>query len=123
MHRLHPRFQGWAAVGLPLTIVGAERRVAVGRVGAAVGDAGDGAAGGDGGTGVAGRSWVVTLPHASSQRSLHSAPRSASIGSTCAGAQCIPGPLSRASTTSLFALSTAPLPIGRPAAAKSAYAI
>ena len=38
--------------------------------------------------------------------------RSANMGSTCALAQCIPEPLSRASTTSLLALSTAPLPMG-----------
>src|SRR5215210_7294973 len=49
---------------------------------------------------------------ASSQRSAQTTVRSASIGSTLAGAQCIPLPLSRSSTTTLLALSTMPLPIG-----------
>ena len=34
------------------------------------------------------------------------------MGSTFFLAQCIPEPLSRASTTNLLALSTAPLPMG-----------
>ena len=45
------------------------------------------------------------------------------MGFTCSLAQCIPEPLSRASTTSLLALSTAPLPIGYPLAWNSAYLI
>ena len=54
-------------------------------------------------------------------RSLHAAARKATIGFTLARAQCIPLPLSRASTTSLFALSTIPLPMGYPAARNCAY--
>ena len=59
----------------------------------------------------------------SSHRSLQTTVRRANIGSTFCLAQCIPGPLSRASTTSLLALSTAPLPMGYSWAWNSAYLI
>ncbi len=49
----------------------------------------------------------------SSQRSLQTRLRNASMGLTWARAQCMPLPLSRASTTSLLPLSTAPSPIGQ----------
>src|SRR5918992_430207 len=49
---------------------------------------------------------------ASSQRSAQTTVRRASIGSTLAGAQCIPLPFRRSWTTTLLALSTMPLPIG-----------
>lgn len=52
----------------------------------------------------------------SSQPSLHTALRSSNMGLTFFRSQCIPAPLSRASTTSLLALSTMPDPIGQPAA-------
>ena len=51
-------------------------------------------------------------PHAAVHRLLQAALRSASMGLTFARAQCMPLPSSRAPTTSLFALSTPPLPIG-----------
>src|SRR5439155_63519 len=47
--------------------------------------------------------------HAAAQRSLQTAARMATSGLTLARAQCMPLPLSRASTTSLLALSTMPL--------------
>jgi hypothetical protein len=50
----------------------------------------------------------------SSQRSLQTPLRKASMELTLVGSQCIPAPLRRASTTSLFALSTEPDPIGQP---------
>jgi len=61
-------------------------------------------------------------PH-SSQRSLHTAFRSASSGFTFTSAQCMPSPFNRSSTTSLCALSTMPLPIGQPSARKRGYCI
>lgn len=50
------------------------------------------------------------------QRSLHTALRKMSRGLTFSRFQCIPAPLSRASTTSLLAFSTSPEPMGQPAA-------
>jgi hypothetical protein len=54
--------------------------------------------------------------HVCDQRSLQTASRSASKGLTFLRSQCIPGPFSRAWTTSLLALSTMPEPIGQPCA-------
>jgi hypothetical protein len=52
----------------------------------------------------------------SDQRLAQATVRSAIIGSTSARAQRMPLLLRRASTTTLFALSVLPLPIGYPAA-------
>ena len=60
---------------------------------------------------------------ASPHRPLQTSVRRANMGSTFFLAQCIPEPLSRASTTSLLALSTAPLPMGYPCAWNSAYLV
>ena len=51
---------------------------------------------------------------ASAHRSEQATVRNATSGFTCERAQCIPLPFSRASTTSLLALSTLPLPMGNP---------
>lgn len=64
---------------------------------------------------------VLVAAQVSSQRSLQTALRSASRGLTLARSQCMPAPLRRASTTSLFALSTTPLPMGHPFAWKVGY--
>src|SRR4051794_4817674 len=61
--------------------------------------------------------WV----HVASQRPEHTAPRNATNGLTLASAQRRPAPLRRASTTVLLALSTMPLPMGKPWARKRAY--
>ena len=58
----------------------------------------------------------LTCCHASSQRSLHTAVRKASIGLTWVGPQRMPAPLSRACITTLLPLSTMPEPMGHPAA-------
>ena len=47
---------------------------------------------------------------------IKSASRSASRGLMCSGFQCLPGPLSRTCTTSLWLHSTLPERIGQPAA-------
>jgi hypothetical protein len=67
------------------------------------------------------RSQAALCVHACSQRSLQAALRKTSSGLTLGRAHCMPAPLSRASTTSLLALSTLPLPRGQPAAAKAGY--
>ena len=63
--------------------------------------------------------------HACSQRSLQAALRQTSRGLTVGRAQGMaqgmPAPLRRASTTSVLALSTLPLPLGQPAAVKVGY--
>ena len=66
--------------------------------------------------------WVRICERASAQRSLHRALRRVSIGLTLSRAQCMPAPFSRASTTTLFPLSTAPLPMGHPCASPSTEA-
>ena len=66
--------------------------------------------------------WLIS-GQTSCHRPLQTTVRRATMGFTCSLAQCIPKPLSRASTTSLLALSTAPLPMGRPLARNSAYLI
>ena len=60
-------------------------------------------------------SWF-TCCHASSQRSLQTAVRKASMGFTWVGPQRMPAPLSRACITTLLPLSTMPEPMGHPAA-------
>ena len=62
----------------------------------------------------------ATASQASSHRPEQSAPRSASSGLTLGSAHRRPAPFSRASTTTLLALSTMPLPIGKPWARKVA---
>jgi hypothetical protein len=52
--------------------------------------------------------------HASLQRSEQAMVRNATTAFTCERAQRMPLPFSRASTTNLLALSTLPLPIGKP---------
>ena len=66
--------------------------------------------------------WLI-CGQTSSHRPLQTTVRRATMGFTCSPGQCIPGPLSRASTTNLLALSTAPLPMGYPLAWNSAYLI
>ena len=69
------------------------------------------------------RSQLAISGQASSHRSLQAMFRKATMGSTFRRSQCIPAPFSLASTTSLLALSTIPLPMGYPAATNSAYLI
>ena len=66
---------------------------------------------------------VKICARASAQQSLHRALGRATMGLTLLCAQCIPAPFSRASTTILFPLSTAPLPIGHPWARHTGYCI
>ena len=67
----------------------------------------------------------LTLRLVSGQTSSHRSLQTtvANMGSTFFLARCIPGPLSRASTTNLLALSTTPPPMGYPLAWNSAYLI
>jgi hypothetical protein len=58
------------------------------------------------------RSRAVMRGHTSVQRLAQATVHNATNGLTFARAQCIPLPLSRTSTTTLFALSVLPLPIG-----------
>src|SRR5262249_55864895 len=69
------------------------------------------------------RTWAALCCQASAQRSLQTAFRNVSSGLTLARLQCMPAPFRRASTTTLLALSTIPLPIGQPAACKVGYCI
>src|SRR5262249_51688761 len=115
------RFQGWAAVGRPLTMVlGPERGSAglggwrSGRAGAATEAAEAVGTIAGGGRGCRGCRAAAIWVQASRQRSLHTAPRRATMGLTWSAAQRRPAPLSRASTTVLLALSTMPLPMGKP---------
>ena len=61
--------------------------------------------------------------HAWAQRSLHTIFRKPSIRFTLGRARCIPPPFNLDSTTSLLALSMAPLPRGQPQARKTGYRI
>ena len=62
--------------------------------------------------------YVSAIGQACAHRSLQTILRKANIGLTCERAQCIPAPFNLASTTSLLALSTAPLPMGQPCSRK-----
>src|SRR5215207_9888012 len=119
------RFQGCRAVGRPLRMdLAPGRGTAVmagdgaGRTGAAT-EAAEAAGPGPvmpaGGWARCARRRVPAMTaHASAHRSEQTAPRNATIGVTLPAAQRRPAPFSRASTTSLLALSTMPLPMGKP---------
>ncbi|MDQ2786227.1 MAG: AbrB/MazE/SpoVT family DNA-binding domain-containing protein [Chloroflexota bacterium] len=117
--------QGWSGDGRPFTTNRRRGCVRGARTGVGEGDAGGAVTGGltIGGCARAARCAARSCchcariaTHPSAQRCEQTSARNATIRLTFLRAQCIPLPFKRASTTSLFALSTTPLPIGYPAA-------